>query len=357
MNTITIVGLGAGDVDQLPLGIYQRLKRTEHLFLRTKEHPVVQFLEEEGIHFRSYDHLYEQNGDFEEVYNKIVQELLQAALTHQSIVYAVPGHPFVAEKTVQLLLEQQKQGMVQLEILGGQSFIDPMLTALQVDPVNGLLFVDGLGLKSHHLQPECETIVTQVYDAYVASEVKLTLMEVYPDEYPITIVTAAGIKGQEHIQQVPLYELDRVMTLSNLTALYIPKTDDETVLNRQYARSRDIFKQLRGPNGCPWDKKQTHQSLKKYLLEEANEVIEAIEEEDYDHLVEELGDLLLQVFLHAQVAEDEGYFNMEDVLQSLNEKMIRRHPHVFGDEELHNAEDVLKQWDEIKAEERKKKKE
>lgn len=357
MPTITILGLGAGDLEQLPLGIYRTILKAEHIYLRTREHPVVRSLEEEGVTYTSFDFLYEKEEQFENVYEEIVSQLLQAAVTYQNIVYAVPGHPFVAERTIQLLLEEQQQGNVQLLIKGGQSFIDPMLTALQVDPVEGLLFVDALTVKPHFLQPECDTIITQVYDAFVASEVKLTLMEVYPDEYPITLVTAAGIKDLEQIQQIPLYELDRIMTLSNLTAIYVPRNQSEEVLNRQFHRSREIFRQLRGPNGCPWDKKQTHQTLKKYMLEEANEVLEAIDEEDYDHLAEELGDVLLQVFLHAQIAEDEGYFTMEDVLQSLNEKMIRRHPHVFGDTNIENAEEVVNQWHKIKAEERQMKEE
>ena len=111
---------------------------------------------------------------------------------------------------------------------------------------------------------------------------------------------------------------------------------------------RAIIADLRGPNGCPWDKKQTHQSLKKYLIEEAYEVLEAIDEEDDDHLVEELGDILLQVMLHAQIGEDEGWFSIDDIIRTLAEKMVRRHPHVFGDTDVNNADEVIANWEEIK---------
>jgi tetrapyrrole methylase family protein/MazG family protein len=356
MSIIKIVGLGAGDLSQLTLGVYKELQGAEHLFLRTEEHPVVSELKQEGIEFKSFDDIYVKHNRFEDVYQEIVFLLIEQAEQKQEIHYAVPGHPIVAERTVQLLLERSKTEDFKVEILGGQSFIDPLLSRLQADPVDGLLFLDATSLKASSLHPECQTILTQVYDSLSASEAKLTLMEVYPDDYPVTVATAVGTK-EEQIQEVPLYQLDRITTLSNLTAVFIPPSEDEAVINRQYYRSREIFRKLRGADGCPWDKEQTHQSLSKYLLEEANEVLEAIEEDDVDHLVEELGDVLLQVFLHAQIGEDDGFFTMEDVIGSLNEKMIRRHPHVFGDQQIiGGAEEVKKQWEMIKEAEQSKKK-
>jgi tetrapyrrole methylase family protein/MazG family protein len=195
-------------------------------------------------------------------------------------------------------------------------------------------------------------IIGQVYDAFVASDVKLTFMELLPYDYDVFIVTAAGSK-EESIRKVPLVELDREMDLNNLTSVYIPPVTDEPILYKDFAKLREIIATLRGPNGCPWDIKQTHQSLKKYLIEEAYEVIEAIDERDYDHLIEELGDVLLQVLLHAQIGEDDGYFKIEDVIEGLAEKMVRRHPHVFGgDRTAETAEEVVKNWQEIKAEEK-----
>lgn len=346
-----MLGLGAGDLQLLPLGIYHELKKADQLYLRTKEHPVVSELEQEGLLYHSFDEIYLKHEQFDLVYDEIVSYLIQQAKNVGEIHYAVPGHPTVAEKTVQLLFEKSLAEGFEVELLGGQSFIDPLLGRLKVDPVEGLSFLDATSLSSDMLNPKCHTIITQVYDAMIASEVKLTLMEVYPDDYPVTIATAVGMQS-EQIDEVPLFELDRATTLSNLTALFISKTTEEKILNRQFNRSREIFRILRGPDGCPWDKKQTHQTLKKYLLEEANEVLEAIEQEDIELLIEELGDLLLQVFLHAQIGEDEGMFNMEDVIQSLNEKMIRRHPHVFGEQSVKDANEVVQQWEEIKKEEK-----
>lgn len=352
MKKICILGLGAGNVNQLTIGLYRLLTEANPVYLRTKQHPVVKELEQEGFTYPSFDYIYEQHTQFEQVYADIVAYLEQQVEIFGQIYYAVPGHPSVAERTVQMLLQHSKVNGYEVEIMGGQSFLDPLFARLQVDPVEGFLLLDGTCLEAHTLHPQVQTVITQVYDEMIASEVKLTLMEVFPDDYLIIVATAIGISGLESIKEIPLFELDRVTSLSNLTCVYVPATEEESILNRQYYHSRSIFRVLRGPDGCPWDKKQTHQSLKKYLLEEVEEVLEAIDEGDYDHLTEELGDVLLQVFLHAQIAEEEGYFNMEDILQTLNEKMIRRHPHVFGDVQLDHPEEVIQQWNKIKKEEK-----
>jgi tetrapyrrole methylase family protein / MazG family protein len=347
---IEIIGLGAGDLDQLPLGVYKRLRGNNRLFLRTKEHPVVQELEKEAVQYTSFDDIYEANDQFEVVYEKICFQLLEEA-KKSPIVYAVPGHPLVAERTVQLLLESQEKGEVEIEIGGGQSFIDALFQALRIDPVEGFQLLDGTSLKKEQLQIQQHMIISQVYDSFVASEVKLTLMDLLPDDYIVTIVTAAGSQS-ETLKEVKLYELDREVTLNNLTSLYVPPATDEFILRKQFSKLREIIATLRGPNGCPWDKKQTHESLKKYLIEESFEVIDAINRGDDDDLIEELGDVLLQVMLHAQIGEDNGFFTIDDVIEGLSNKMVRRHPHVFGNELAENADEVVTLWNEIKLKEK-----
>ncbi|MFD1778977.1 nucleoside triphosphate pyrophosphohydrolase [Fredinandcohnia salidurans] len=344
---ITVIGLGAGDLSQLPLGIYRKLLAAEHLYLRTKEHPVIKELEAEGISYRSFDDIYEKHEQFEDVYDEIVDILREEAKTKE-IVYAVPGHPMVAEKTTQLLLEDQS---LQVKIEGGQSFIDPLLASLRIDPIEGFQFIDALSFEKDELQLSQHIIICQVYDQYIASNVKLTLMEQLPDEYEVYIVTAAGSKD-EKITKVPLYELDRGVEVNNLTSVYVPPVHEVESLYHDFRTFRRIIAALRGPGGCPWDQKQTHQSLKKYLLEEAYEVLDAIDREDDDHLAEELGDVLLQVALHAQIGEDEGMFTIDDVIRGISEKMIRRHPHVFGDVTAETADEVVTNWEQIKQSEK-----
>jgi tetrapyrrole methylase family protein/MazG family protein len=351
MNEITIVGLGASDLDQLPLGIYKKLKTAEHLFVRTEQHPVLQELKMEGLTWTSFDTIYEKNAQFEGVYVEIVETLIQLA-NEAPVIYAVPGHPLVAEQTVQLLIEAERQGNAKIRIEGGQSFLDPIFAALRIDPIEGFQLLDGTDLKRDDIQMNSHVLIGQVYDAFSASEVKLTLMEKYSDEYEVTIVTAAG-STQEKLTKVPLFELDRVMELNNLTTLYVPPIKEQENRLKEWQTLRQIVADLRGPSGCPWDKEQTHTTLKQYAVEEVYELLQAIDEEDDDHIVEELGDVLLQVFLHAQIGEDNGYFSLEDVLQSVSDKMIRRHPHVFGDVIANDSEEVLRNWQQIKSEEKK----
>jgi tetrapyrrole methylase family protein/MazG family protein len=180
------------------------------------------------------------------------------------------------------------------------------------------------------------------------SEVKLTLMSNYPDEYPVRLVHAAGTNQQE-VEELPLYALDHSHKVGLLSTLYIPPWEE----NRSFEDFQEIIARLRAPDGCPWDREQTHLSLRPYLLQEAYEVLEALDHEDMMELQEELGDLLLQIVLHAQIATEEGDFNMTDVLQSISRKLIRRHPHVFGDVQVNSVDNVVQNWEKIKAEERK----
>jgi tetrapyrrole methylase family protein/MazG family protein len=257
----------------------------------------------------------------------------------------------VAERTVQILLENGAKAGVEIIIGGGQSFIDALFTSLKIDPIDGFQLLDGTSLRAGQIQIDQHIIISQVYDAFVASNVKLTLMEQLPDDYEVYIVSAAGSQ-EESIMKVPLYELDRNLSIDNLRSIYVPPVQEEEILWRTFPKLRNIIAVLRGPNGCPWDKEQTHESLKKYLIEETYEVIEAINSEDIDHLIEELGDVLLQVMLHAQIGEDDGYFSIEDVIESLSAKMVRRHPHVFGNAEAANSDEVVKNWQEIKKQEK-----
>jgi tetrapyrrole methylase family protein/MazG family protein len=355
MNTIYIFGLGAGDIEQLPLGIYRKLKTASPLFLRTKEHPVAKELQEEGIPFTSFDFIYEKHEQFADVYREITAVLLEQA-KKSDIFYAVPGHPLVAEKTVQLLLEAERRNECRVVIEGGQSFLDALFAALKIDPIEGFQLIDATSFQGDEWSLTKHTIFCQVYDSFIASDVKLTLMEQLPDDYPVYIVTAAGSK-EERVTKVPLYELDRVATLNNLTSVYVPPVRDEKLLYHRFETLRRVIATLRGPNGCPWDRKQTHASLKRYLLEETYELFEAIDDRDDDHMIEELGDVLLQVMLHAQIGEDEGMFSIDDVIRGITEKMIRRHPHVFGDVTVENAEQVVENWQRIKEKEKETKEE
>ncbi|WP_284642795.1 nucleoside triphosphate pyrophosphohydrolase [Paenibacillus silviterrae] len=382
---ITVVGLGTGDESQLTLGVLSVLigagQRSGAIWLRTREHPVVAMFERMRIPIASFDKVYEAHDRFEEVYEAIADALIRKAKEPagpqaeivpnpaaealsaylpadagtSGIVYAVPGHPMVAERTVQLLKERCPQEGVALTILGGESFLDQAFVRLGLDPIEGFQLLDATSLSAYTLNPLLHTIIGQVYDTLTASDLKLTLMELYPDDYVVTVGHALGVPGQEEIHEVPLYELDRVKGYGNLSLVWVPRTEQDAVRNRTFARLHEIVEILRSPEGCPWDREQTHQSIRKNLIEEAYEVIETIDEEDPDHMCEELGDLMLQIMLHSQMEAEEGVFSVFDVIAGLNEKLIRRHPHVFGETQAEDAEEALVNWQAIKEEEKRNK--
>ncbi|ANS76375.1 MazG family protein [Paenibacillus yonginensis] len=352
-GTITVIGLGSGDPDRLTLGNLKKLQQADRLYVRTKDHPVLDWLAESGVTFESFDRIYEAKDDFPSVYKEIAERLIEAVSGDGgTVTYAVPGHPMVAEATVKLLKERCPQQGIALEIIGGESFLDEAFARLGFDPIEGFQLLDAADLSMQDLKPNLHTLIGQVYDTFTASDVKLSLMELYPEDFEVVVGHALGVEGQEQILKVPLYELDRIQDYGNLSLIYIPRSEDDTLQMKSFARLHEIVDILRSPGGCPWDQEQTHSSLRKNLIEEAYEVLETIDEDDPEHMQEELGDLLLQVMLHAQMEEEEGTFNVYDVIGTLNEKLIFRHPHVFGDRNAGNAAEALGNWEDMKAEEK-----
>lgn len=352
MNTIKIIGLGTSDVDKMPLGVYKSLKEAKTLYVRTLDHPAISMLRDEGVKLISFDDYYESADDFSSVYERITETLLEKSKT-TDITYAVPGHPMFYETTTELLLKAQKEAKVKVEISGGQSFIDDVITALEVPVNENFQLLDGTDLKVGDLDHNKHTLITQVYNQLSVSEVKVTLLDYYEYDAPAYLVDKAGSEDQV-IYEATIAEIDHQVPDSNLMCMYIPRQNSVSYDEKNIDYMIDVFDTLVGEEGCPWDKKQTHQSIERYLLEESYEVIEAIEKEDDDGLIEELGDILLQVALHAAIGKKEGYFDFYDVLKSLNQKVVRRHPHVFGDSVVENEEDLREVWANAKAKEGKK---
>jgi tetrapyrrole methylase family protein/MazG family protein len=298
----------------------------------------------------SFDHLYEEGRTFEEVYSRIVEEVMALGKRPGGVVYAVPGHPFVAEATSPEIYRQAQQEGLPVRVVAGMSFLEPALTALGIDPFPQLALLDALELGRLHVPPfppSTPALIAQIYSPMVASEVKLVLMASYPDEHPVRLVHAAGT-DQEKVEDLPLYEIDRSPHIGLLTALYLPPL----ATGSSFEEFQEIVARLRLPDGCPWDREQTHLSLRQYLLEETYEVLAALDAGHAGELQEELGDLLLQIVLHAQIAEENGDFRMVDVLQHIYKKLVRRHPHVFGDVAIADAQGVLQNWERLKAAER-----
>ncbi|GFZ34179.1 nucleoside triphosphate pyrophosphohydrolase [Clostridium zeae] len=346
---IKIIGLGPGSEEALTLGAMRELKRCANIFLRTEKHPTVQYLIDEGVKFNTYDDAYEKSSTFDQVYESIALDLIEQHKKLNDIIYAVPGHPLVAERSVLNLVNLCKEQGLPYEVLPAVSFIDVMMEALEIDPVEGLKIVDAFDIENQVLDKRNGIIITQVYNQFIASEVKLKLQEEFNDDTEVYFVRAAGIKNQESIRKMPLYEIDMQEDIDYLTSIYVPKDLEN---KKDFYDLVDIIDTLRSEGGCPWDREQTHESLKQALIEECYEVLEAIDSQDDAGMIEELGDVLLQIVFHSSIAKEEGYFNISDVVQGICLKMINRHPHVFGSQLVNSSGEVLEKWEDIKKEEK-----
>ncbi len=345
---IIVVGIGPGDPNRLTVQARDLLAAAPEVWFRTLRHPTVAELVLTGV-VHSFDDVYETSAQFEGVYATIIDRLTRLAADGRDVLYAVPGHPLVAEATVRRLLELAQAGGPAVRIVDGLSFIEPVCAAIGLDPfAGGLQLVDAL---APQVDPARPALIAQVYSRAIASRLKLALLELYPPEHTVTVIRAAGT-GDQSTETVTLAELDRQDgRFDHLACLYVPALVVETNL-RTFEGLRAITHRLRAPGGCPWDRKQSHASLKPFLLEEAYEVLAALDDGDPARLAEELGDLLLQMTLHTEIAEEAGEFTYGDVFAHISAKLLRRHPHVFGSARITTAEEQWRAWQQIKREEK-----
>jgi tetrapyrrole methylase family protein/MazG family protein len=338
-----IAGLGPGAPDLLTTGVRELIASGLPVVLRTRHHPTVAAIAFAGP-VSDCDDLYGSGGSFEEVYRAVAERVVRAA-ERGPVVFAVPGHPLVAEQSVTATLALAAERGVCARVYAGVSFVDVALVALGLDGV-GLQVCDAFGARVDTWRP---ALFGQVYSREVASELKLRLLEWYPAEHPVRVLTRLGT-AEERLERVPLSELDR-RPFGYLDAVYVPPLAPlEDV--RRFDGLDHVVRRLNGPDGCPWDREQTHETLRSHLLEEAYEALEAIDRGDRGGLEEELGDLLLQVLMHTAVAEREGTFALGDVVERITRKLVRRHPHVFGDTEARTAEEVYQNWETLKQAEK-----
>lgn len=338
---VTVVGLGPGGPDLLTAAALEAIDRVEHRYVRTTRHPSVAAVEPAT----SFDARYDAAATMEEVYRGIVDDLVDAAAQHGEVLYAVPGSPAVAERTVELLLAD---GRVDVSVVPAMSFLDLAWARLGIDPLaSGVRVVDGHRFAAEAAGERGPLLVGQCDSREVLSEIKLAFDDAGPDK--VVVLQRLGL-DDEAITALSWDDLDRagVVEPDHLTSLWIPSL--AAPVATELVTFAEVVRRLRSE--CPWDRQQTHRTLTRHLIEEAYELVEAIESDDVDHLVEELGDVLLQVFLHTAIAEQAGEFTLADVARTITEKMVRRHPHVFGDVEVADAEEVRRNWESIKAEEK-----
>jgi tetrapyrrole methylase family protein/MazG family protein len=345
---ITVVGLGPGSSKYLTREVWEILSTAVEIYLRTERHPAISDLPE-GLTLHGFDFIYQSEQDFDSVYRKIVDTLLERG-REGDIIYAVPGNPFVGESTVAALIKEADAVQMPVKVVAGLSFIEPVLNALAIDALDGLQVYDALSVAESYypsLHADKAVLLGQVYNRFIAGEVKHSLTAIYPDQHPVALVHKAG-EADEVVELIPLYEIDRSNQISYLTSLYIPALPIPSTV----PALAETVAVLRSPNGCPWDIEQTPQSMREGFLEEAYEVLEAIELQDNENLREELGDMLYHIVMQSQMASEGGDFTLSDVVAGIETKLKRRHPHVWGDWEVNNTDEVLANWELLKKQEK-----
>lgn len=358
---VVVVGLGPAGPDLVSAGTRQVIDDHDVRFVRTMRHPSSTTV----VGARSFDDLYDAAETMTEVYTSIVDALVDAATEQGAVVYAVPGSPMVAEHTVELLLADDR---VEVELHPAMSFLDLVWVRLGVDPIAaGVRVVDGHRFAVDAAGERGPLLVAQCDRRSVLSDIKLSVDP--PPDGPVVVLQGLGTEG-ERIESVAWEDLDRSVEPDHLTSVWIPRL--ATPVAGEVGAFVELVERLRAE--CPWDQEQTHRSLTPFLIEEAYEVVEVLDQmpaeagalgRDLDSdpddgqvddlylaLEDELGDLLFQIVFHARLAAEAGRFDLSDVVRGIHAKLVTRHPHVFGDVDVDgDAQLVEENWGRIKAEE------
>jgi len=345
--TITVVSLSPGDPKLLTLQTADALRKARCLILRTARHRTAEWLQEEGVTFTDFDALYDEYDDFDSLHTEMARRLWIAA-KEKSVTFAV--------------IDAQTDGAVRalrascpedgkVVILPGVTMADSCLALLpeQFDQNGKVRILPAMDALEATPDPATPLLVTEIFDRMLACDLKLRLSDLYGDEAEVVLFpTSAKINRKPLV--IPMMELDRQRTYDHTVCLYVPAM----VLEQRHRYCFDdllkVMHTLR--QRCPWDGEQTHESLRKYLLEEAYEAVGAIDEDDMDHLADELGDVLLQIAFHADIAQEIGEFSMSDVTSAIVSKLIYRHAHIFGNVHCDTAEEVAQSWEQLKKAEK-----
>lgn len=344
---VTVCGLGPGAVDLVTEQTRIVLAEADPSasFVRTRRHPSATL----AANARSFDDVYDAGEDLDSVYRTIADTVAIAAVDRGEALYAVPGSPLVLERAVRYLRARDD---IDVRLLPAVSFLDVSWAALGVDPVEaGVRLVDGHTFATAAAGHAGPMLVAHAHAPWVLSDIKLAIDA--GDEQRVIVMQRLGTDDAA-VFELGWPELDRSFEPDHLTSLYLPDIAEPAAASMQ--RSAELTHRLR--QDCPWDAEQTHRSLRRYLLEEAYEVMEAIDKvergdaDGYEHLEEELGDLWFQILFHAELAAEAGEFTIADVAETSRQKLIGRHPHVFGDIDVADAAAVASNWEAIKKAEK-----
>ena len=367
MNAIQLVGLGPGRPGQLTLEASEALDRAQRIFLCTAKHPLACQLAQDP---RStvLDYIFDEAESLDAAYQRLARTVVEQG-RRSTVVYAVPGDPSIGDGICQLIRRDAAAASLSCRTVHGVSLIEPVCAAIGLDPlIDGLQIVEASALilavhggaemsaadhfagRYRPYEPTRPLMIPQIDGQKILTSVKQALLHCYLPESPVNLVSDAGLE-QERVWSGELDTVDRNAPTDRQMVLHVPPVNP--ILPRgDFGTLSSVVALLRSPDGCPWDREQTHESIRHNLLEESYEAVDALDAADASSFVGELGDVLLQVVMHAQFAREAGEFTIEDVINEVSDKLIRRHPHVFGEVTLSTADGVLANWEKIKLQER-----
>ena len=349
-HIITVAALGPDSGDMLTMGALRAMKNADALVLRTARHGAAAELDAQGIAYKTLDPLYETCEDFDELCEKAAKALIAKVRSVQSLCYAVSEPE--SDATVRALAAALPQGM-SLRVIGGVSLSDCAACAVIPYGVNteNLRTVTALSTQEMRVQADCPQVITEIDNCYLASDVKLWLSDLFEDEMTVYFLENAAEPGAQ-ARAIMLCDLDRQAHYDHRTAVLVPRVSVYERSRATYEDFLEVIARLRAPGGCPWDRAQTHHTLRQYMIEEACEAAEAMDGEDAMKIADELGDVLLQVVLNSCIGAEHRDFTDRDVTSMAAQKMIKRHEHVFGREKADSAQAVVSVWENAKKKER-----
>ena len=339
---LTILSIGPGDPSLLNQVTMDQIRAANPLILRTDHHPLASWLNEQGIAFTALDELYEGSEDFDALYDGIADRVWQLSSGAKHPVYAVPD--LLTDRTVDRVYARRPESAAEIAVIPGFSYADFYLSRCRnVMAAGSVRVLSATEMIFSRYDPAEAALVTEIDQAQLAGDLKVFLSSRLDDEAEIWLLRASGSP-----RKIPFYELDRQKKYDHMTAVFLPPVDFMHRSRYTMHDLLDIMERLRAPDGCPWDRIQTHESLQPYMVEEAWESVIAMDEGDPDHIADELGDLLFQIVFHASIGKAYDEFSMDDVIGHICAKMIQRHPHVFGSAHFDSPQDVADQWETIK---------
>lgn len=324
---ISIVGLGYGSIDDLTIKTFKMLKEAKNVFVNNLEYSIVNSFKEEGVVFKDYKELLVNIEKYSEL--------------DENTVYAVWGNTFENDEVI-IRCKEKNINYNLYEGYGIETFLERCIG----EKVGDIITLNSCNISKWNIDKRKSFIITDLISEKDINKVKSELLKVYYKDTDIYHIKAGSNKIEAKYR---IDDIDKIEGLDEQSLIYVKENSKG---KKDIHDLMAVIEVLRGENGCPWDKEQTHDSIKKDIVEESYEVLDAIDNENVEGIIEELGDVLFQVLFHASLGREEEEFSLLDITDGISNKMIYRHPHVFGNTSVNSTEEVLVNWDELKKNEK-----